>query len=280
MHILYAVPGTVHCIFIPAWKPDVVPSVRSTCGVISVSVTISFHWNRSHSPLTRFPKRHFAESPPKTKQFSTSNLQLPSWTVRPHIFLSNADPTTSLSDSQQQRSKIICSSIQSRAADTTMMMTMTMLLLLCSVALFALSLGTPVNGFSILPQSTRALNVLSQNQQPQIASSSPWSSSTSSLILFGKKEARETGNDRKNKTERVKKVKDDVIEIEGVVLESLPNAMFRCVIDGAPESQAPVLATISGKIRKNFVKILVGDKVTIELSPYDLTRGRITYRYR
>ena len=57
-------------------------------------------------------------------------------------------------------------------------------------------------------------------------------------------------------------------------------AMFRCVIDGAPESQAPVLATISGKIRKNFVKILVGDKVTIELSPYDLTRGRITYRYR
>uniref|UniRef100_A0A7S2A1G4 Translation initiation factor IF-1, chloroplastic n=1 Tax=Trieres chinensis TaxID=1514140 RepID=A0A7S2A1G4_TRICV len=98
--------------------------------------------------------------------------------------------------------------------------------------------------------------------------------------LFGKKAARAQGNERKNRTERVKKQKDDVIEVEGVVLESLPNAMFRCAIDGAPETQEPVLATISGKIRKNFVKILVGDKVTIELSPYDLTRGRITFRKR
>lgn len=98
--------------------------------------------------------------------------------------------------------------------------------------------------------------------------------------LHGKKEAREQGNERKNKTERVRKPKDDVIEVEGVVLESLPNAMFRCAIDGASENQEPVLATISGKIRKNFVKILVGDKVLIELSPYDLTRGRITFRYR
>lgn len=101
-----------------------------------------------------------------------------------------------------------------------------------------------------------------------------------STCLFGKKDARAQGNERKNKTERVKKQKDDVIEVEAVVLESLPNAMFRCSIDGAPETQPPVLATISGKIRKNFVKILVGDKVTIELSPYDLTRGRITYRKR
>jgi translation initiation factor IF-1 len=100
------------------------------------------------------------------------------------------------------------------------------------------------------------------------------------ISLFGKKDAREQGNERKNKTERVRKVKDDVIEVEGVVLESLPNAMFRCAIDGAPASQDPILATISGKIRKNFVKILVGDKVLIELSPYDLTRGRITFRYR
>jgi len=98
--------------------------------------------------------------------------------------------------------------------------------------------------------------------------------------LFGKKEARAQGNARKNQKERVKKVKDDVIEVEGVVFDSLPNAMFRCVIDGAPETQAPVLATISGKIRKNYVKVLVGDKVTIELSPYDLTRGRITFRKR
>jgi translation initiation factor IF-1 len=99
-------------------------------------------------------------------------------------------------------------------------------------------------------------------------------------MLFGKKAARAQGNERKNKTERVRKVKDDVIEVEAVVLESLPNAMFRCAINDAPETQEPVLATISGKIRKNFVKILVGDKVLIELSPYDLTRGRITFRYR
>ena len=102
----------------------------------------------------------------------------------------------------------------------------------------------------------------------------------SPTALFGKKAARAQGNERKNKTERVRKQKDDVIEIEAVVIESLPNAMFRCQIDGAPETQEPILATISGKIRKNFVKILVGDKVLIELSPYDLTRGRITFRYR
>ena len=103
---------------------------------------------------------------------------------------------------------------------------------------------------------------------------------SATTALFGKKEARSQGNERKNKTERVRKQKDDVIEVDAVVLESLPNAMFRCAIDGAPETQEPVLATISGKIRKNFVKILVGDKVLIELSPYDLTRGRITFRYR
>lgn len=105
---------------------------------------------------------------------------------------------------------------------------------------------------------------------------SPFSSSA----LFGKKAARAQGNESKRKKQRVKKPKDDVIEVNGVVLESLPNAMFRCAIEDAPETQAPVLATISGKIRKNFVKILVGDKVLMELSPYDLTRGRITFRHR
>lgn len=103
---------------------------------------------------------------------------------------------------------------------------------------------------------------------------------TTTTTLFGKKEARAQGNARKNQSQRVKKPKDDVIEVEGTVIESLPNAMFRCTIDGAPETQDPVLATISGKIRKFYVKILVGDKVTIELSPYDLTRGRITFRKR
>lgn len=105
-------------------------------------------------------------------------------------------------------------------------------------------------------------------------------SSKTSTKLEGKKDARAEGNARKGATERVKKLKDDVIEVEGVVLESLPNAMFRCSLDNAPESSPPILATISGKIRKNFVKVLVGDRVTIELSPYDLTRGRITFRKR
>ena len=74
--------------------------------------------------------------------------------------------------------------------------------------------------------------------------------------------------------------KEEGLRMDGTVTDVLPNAMFRCSIDGAPDTQKPVLATISGKIRKFYVKILVGDKVTIELSPYDLTRGRITFRKR
>ena len=68
--------------------------------------------------------------------------------------------------------------------------------------------------------------------------------------------------------------KDDVIEMQGVVVEALPNAMFH----GELESGHKILAHISGKLRMNFIRILPGDKVTIELSPYDLTRGRITWR--
>ena len=68
--------------------------------------------------------------------------------------------------------------------------------------------------------------------------------------------------------------KSDVIEVEGTVLEKLPNAMFRVTLENGHE----VLAHISGKLRMNFIKILPGDKVTIELSPYDLTKGRITWR--
>jgi len=68
--------------------------------------------------------------------------------------------------------------------------------------------------------------------------------------------------------------KEELIEVEGVVKEALPNAMFRVVLD----SGHLVLAHISGKIRKNFIRILPGDKVKVELSPYDLTRGRITFR--
>jgi translation initiation factor IF-1 len=72
--------------------------------------------------------------------------------------------------------------------------------------------------------------------------------------------------------------KKDVIEVEGTVLESLPNAMFRVELSNPPGHK--VLATISGKLRLNFIKIVPGDRVTVELSPYDLNRGRITYRLK
>jgi len=68
--------------------------------------------------------------------------------------------------------------------------------------------------------------------------------------------------------------KEDVIEVEGTVVEALPNAMFLVTIENGHK----VLAHVSGKLRMNFIRILPGDKVTIELSPYDLTRGRITWR--
>ncbi|EFJ35099.1 hypothetical protein SELMODRAFT_79973, partial [Selaginella moellendorffii] len=68
----------------------------------------------------------------------------------------------------------------------------------------------------------------------------------------------------------------NLIEMEGAVTESLPNAMFRVSLDNGCE----VLAHVSGKIRKNFIRMLPGDRVKIELSPYDLSKGRITYRLR
>lgn len=70
--------------------------------------------------------------------------------------------------------------------------------------------------------------------------------------------------------------KQDVIEVEGVILDSLPNAMFKVELDNGHQ----VLAHISGKIRVNFIRILPGDRVRLELSPYDLTKGRITYRFK
>ena len=70
--------------------------------------------------------------------------------------------------------------------------------------------------------------------------------------------------------------KEDSIEIEGTVLEPLPNAMFRVELENGHK----ILAHISGKMRMHFIRILSGDKVKVQLSPYDLTRGRITYRYK
>ena len=70
--------------------------------------------------------------------------------------------------------------------------------------------------------------------------------------------------------------KEDVIEVQGSVTETLPNAMFRVQLENGHK----LLAHISGKMRMHFIRILPGDKVTVEMSPYDLTRGRITYRFK
>lgn len=68
--------------------------------------------------------------------------------------------------------------------------------------------------------------------------------------------------------------KEDVIEVEGVVVEAMPNAIFKVEIQGGHQ----LIAHLSGKLRMNFIRILPGDKVTVEMSPYDLTKGRITWR--
>ena len=70
--------------------------------------------------------------------------------------------------------------------------------------------------------------------------------------------------------------KSDVIEVEAVVVETLPNALFNVRL----ENGVVILAHVSGKIRMNYIRILPGDRVTVEISPYDLTRGRITFRYK
>ena len=69
--------------------------------------------------------------------------------------------------------------------------------------------------------------------------------------------------------------KEDVIEVEGKVVDTLPNALFKVEL----ENGATILAHVSGKIRMHYIRILPGDRVTVELSPYDLTKGRITYRF-
>ncbi len=71
-------------------------------------------------------------------------------------------------------------------------------------------------------------------------------------------------------------MKEEALEVEGTVVEPLPNAMFRVELKNGHK----VLATISGKMRMNFIRILPGDRVKLQMSPYDLTRGRITYRYK
>lgn len=98
-----------------------------------------------------------------------------------------------------------------------------------------------------------------------------------------RKRARSAGQGKKNNnsnpaitddTEAQPKVKEDKIEVEGSIIEALPSATFRVKLDNGHE----IMAHISGKMRKFFIRIMPGDKVNVELSPYDLTRGRIIYR--
>ena len=81
---------------------------------------------------------------------------------------------------------------------------------------------------------------------------------------------------RRTKFSKEENMSKDVIEIEGTIIESMPNAMFRVKLENDHE----ILAHISGKIRKNFIRILPGDRVKVEMTPYDLTRGRITFRLK
>jgi len=81
-------------------------------------------------------------------------------------------------------------------------------------------------------------------------------------------------NLKQNKIHEVRMPKEEAIQVEGTIIEPLPNAMFRVELENGHK----VLAHISGKMRMHFIKILPGDQVTVELSPYDLSRGRITYR--
>ncbi len=86
----------------------------------------------------------------------------------------------------------------------------------------------------------------------------------------------ETARVAKNKEKASSSAKEEGIQVEGTVLEPLPNAMFRVELDNGHK----VLAHISGKMRMHYIRILPGDRVQVELTPYDLSRGRITYRYK
>ncbi len=88
--------------------------------------------------------------------------------------------------------------------------------------------------------------------------------------------AKRSKQEREEKKARSQTPKEEAIEVTGTVIEPLPNGMFRVELDNHHQ----VLAHISGRMRKNFIRILAGDRVTVELSPYDLTRGRIIYRFK
>ena len=92
---------------------------------------------------------------------------------------------------------------------------------------------------------------------------------------FRKKRKRKPANSQTT-TEEVKPTREDIIEVSGTVVEALPNTQFKVEL----ENGHVILAHISGKMRRHYIRILRGDKVTVELSPYDLTKGRLVYRFK
>lgn len=92
----------------------------------------------------------------------------------------------------------------------------------------------------------------------------------------GRRKKRKVKKNRDSAADETKPASEKAVEVEGTVTEALPNAMFRVELENGHE----VLAHVSGKMRKFFIRILPGDKVRMELSPYDLSKGRITYRYK
>lgn len=96
------------------------------------------------------------------------------------------------------------------------------------------------------------------------------------LKYMAKKKNNNNNNSRRNNNAPKKKNNKNLIQQDGTVTEALSNATFRVMLENAHV----IIATISGKMRMNYIRILPGDKVAVEMSPYDLTRGRITYRYK
>ena len=92
---------------------------------------------------------------------------------------------------------------------------------------------------------------------------------------FRKRKKRKVGPDQA-KTEEIKSTREDIIEVGGTVVEALPNTQFKVEL----ENGHVILAHISGKMRRHYIRILRGDRVTVELSPYDLTKGRLIYRFK
>ena len=140
-------------------------------------------------------------------------------------------------------------------------MKLCMLLLIASPLISALVVTRAAPAAVVAPTLARSCDAAAAVRTQQRAA----------VVMMGR------GGGQREERPRKEKVAKDVLELDGTVLESLPNAMFRVQL---MDSEQVILAHISGKIRKNYIKILVGDRVTCDISPYDLSKGRITFRHK